>query len=191
MEYKFNELNTVNIWNIYDKVWDGNAAIKFCQRYGLLDKLLIVRFTEQRMFWKNTKILISGFVYRKGHQHHPKVCLREGSCFQGSRISISTILLFLYCSIWATQRRLFIAYHWTIYSPKYGNTFRAVGAYGGIRALIALTHFDWLIHWLAHSLIGSKIWALESRGVPNNVLYFDNAKQVFFFELTISNLSLL
>ena len=36
MAYKFDELNTVNIWNIYDKVRDDNAAIKFCQRYGLL-----------------------------------------------------------------------------------------------------------------------------------------------------------
>ena len=25
-----------------------------------------------------------------------------------------------------SQRRYFIAYHWTIYSPKYGNTFRSV-----------------------------------------------------------------
>ena len=38
MTFKFNELNTVTIWNISDKVRDDNAAIKFCQRYGLLRK---------------------------------------------------------------------------------------------------------------------------------------------------------
>ena len=36
MAYNFNELNTVNIWNINDKVRDDNATIKFAQSYGLL-----------------------------------------------------------------------------------------------------------------------------------------------------------
>ena len=36
MAYNFDELNTVNIWNIYEKVREDSAAIKFCQRYGLL-----------------------------------------------------------------------------------------------------------------------------------------------------------
>ena len=36
MAYNFDKLNTVNIWNINDKVREDNAGIKFAQSYGLL-----------------------------------------------------------------------------------------------------------------------------------------------------------
>ena len=59
MAYNFDKLNTVNRWNIYDKVRDDNAAIKFSQRYGLLRQTpnCAIHGTAYLLRKKNTIIL--------------------------------------------------------------------------------------------------------------------------------------
>ena len=46
-----------------------------------LDKLLIVRFTEQRMFWNKYNNTYVGLL-SKVIQRRPRVCLREGAFFK-------------------------------------------------------------------------------------------------------------
>ena len=91
MAYKFDELNTVNIWNIYDKVRDNNAAIKFCQRYGLLRQTPNCAIHGTAYVLEEHNNTYKWVCYRKGHQRRQKL-VSEKEAF--SRI----IHLYLYCS---------------------------------------------------------------------------------------------
>ena len=77
MAYNFDKLNTINIWNIYDKVLDDNAAIKFCQRYRLLRQTPNCAIHGTAYVLEKHNNTYKWVCYRKGHQCRP--CLREGS----------------------------------------------------------------------------------------------------------------
>ena len=64
-----------------------------------LNKLLILRFMEQRMFWNNTIILINGSAIERDTNAVQKFVSEKEAFFQGSHLSISSTLRFLYC--WA------------------------------------------------------------------------------------------
>ena len=106
MTYNIVELNTINIWNIYEKVRDHNAAIKFCQRYRLLRQTPNCAIHGTAYVLEKRNNTYKWVCYRKGHQRRPKVCLREGSFVQGSHLSISAFYLPQYILWIPTLRRV-------------------------------------------------------------------------------------